>query len=192
MARRGAKITGIDYSKKLIKIAREKADKESLAINFIESDIEKVDLGKRKYDGIIIGMGIGYIRNVGKLLGEIAKHLKINGWIIISTNHPIRESGEYIKDKEGNIGRTVFTYFSKKPRMVEWKHMQSITGKKFEVPIYPHSIEEIVSALFNSSIYITNIFEPRPSKNNLCESELIKRMACCQQFIIYRGIKVRM
>jgi SAM-dependent methyltransferase len=52
LARRGYKVTGVDRSKEMLKIARDKAKGENLDVEFVEGDITKLDL-KRKFDAVI-------------------------------------------------------------------------------------------------------------------------------------------
>jgi len=52
LSKRGYKIVGVDRSKKMLEIARDKAKKNKLDIDFLEGDITDIDLGK-KFDAVI-------------------------------------------------------------------------------------------------------------------------------------------
>jgi len=52
LARRGYHVTGVDRSPRMVSIAREKAGRENLSIEFVESDIRDLSLN-RSFDAII-------------------------------------------------------------------------------------------------------------------------------------------
>ena len=80
----GYNTMGIDYSQNLLDIAKSKSNKKE---NFIEADCRIIDL-KMQYDTIIclydvIGSFINNSENI-KILENMYKHLKDNGYILIS------------------------------------------------------------------------------------------------------------
>ncbi len=52
LSRRGYKVTGIDRSEDMLKIAKKRASNENLAVEFIKGDITNIDL-KKKFDAVI-------------------------------------------------------------------------------------------------------------------------------------------
>jgi len=52
LAEKGYQLTGVDLSPQMLKIAKEKAEKENKNIDFIESDIRNIELQK-KFDAVI-------------------------------------------------------------------------------------------------------------------------------------------
>lgn len=52
LARRGYSVTGVDRSSRMVSIAREKARREGLSIEFVESDIRELSLN-RSFDAVI-------------------------------------------------------------------------------------------------------------------------------------------
>jgi len=84
LARLGANVTGVDFVKKNIEVARIHADKSNLKINYINGDIDKINL-KKKYDVILILEVLEHLDNYEKLIIDIKKNLKPNGILILST-----------------------------------------------------------------------------------------------------------
>jgi len=191
MAQNGAHVTGIDFSEKLIELGRDKIKDTELNIEFVHADIEDVGfLEGEQYDGIICGMAIEYLSDIKTLFYKLSKIIKPKGWFIISSNHPIRNFGDYIYDENNNVGRSVFDYFNKKSKNITWRMMEKLTGEKFEVQHYPYNIEDVVNALSDAEFLVQRILEPAPiQKVGGVPKEMYKKIMCCPQFIIYKAIK---
>ena len=84
LSRLGAKVTGIDFVKNNINIAKHHSIKSKLKIDYIHGDIEKIKINK-KFDFIIMFEILEHVNNWKKLLLKIDKNLKKDGKIIIST-----------------------------------------------------------------------------------------------------------
>ena len=79
----GYKITGVDFSPSLLKIARKKALRENLSINFIDGDMRKLEVGK--FDAVItIFNSIGHLSKIdfNKTLKNIYKNLHDGGFYL--------------------------------------------------------------------------------------------------------------
>lgn len=89
------RITGIDISKEMLKIANEKAKKLGINIKLKEGNVENIKL-KEKYDFIIDALGFCTYSKPIDLLKKLKKTLKDNGKIILlehglSDNETIRK-----------------------------------------------------------------------------------------------------
>ena len=84
LARLKAKVTGIDFVKENIEVAKNHAKLSNLKINYITQDLDKLNI-KNKYDVILILEVIEHLDDWGKLILNIKKNLKPKGKIIIST-----------------------------------------------------------------------------------------------------------
>ncbi len=80
----GGKITGIDFVKNNIKVAKKHALKNNLKINYICKDIEKENYIK-KFDIIIMYEVLEHLDNWPKFIKKIKKNLNKNGTLILST-----------------------------------------------------------------------------------------------------------
>ena len=80
----GATVTGIDFIKENIKIAKMHAKKNNLKINYSVKDFEKEKITS-KYDVIIILEVLEHLSNWEEFLKKIKLSLKKNGVLIIST-----------------------------------------------------------------------------------------------------------
>ena len=80
----GASVTGIDFIKENINIAKIHAKKNNLKINYIVKNFEKEKIPS-KYDVIIILEVLEHLSNWEEFLKKIKFNLKKNGVLIIST-----------------------------------------------------------------------------------------------------------
>lgn len=82
LSQRGYNISGVDRSKEMINIAKRKTDNLNLHIDFINSDINNIDLNKR-FDVIISMFSVINYQTTNETLSEfcrvVKKHLKEDG-----------------------------------------------------------------------------------------------------------------
>jgi len=85
LARRSFKITGVDFSQNMLRIARKKAQAGKLKIDFYKGDIRKINL-KKKFDAVISMFNVmGYQKNnedFEQALLTANKHLKKDGLFV--------------------------------------------------------------------------------------------------------------
>ena len=84
LARLGANVTGIDFVKQNIEVAKQHAYENKLKINYSKQDLNNLKL-KNKFDIIIVFEVIEHLENIPIFIKNIKSHLKINGKILIST-----------------------------------------------------------------------------------------------------------
>ena len=84
LAKLGGSVTGIDFIKENITIAKQHSNRFNLKINYIHDDLDTMVLNK-KYDIILMLELIEHINNWEDLILKIKKNLKPKGIIILST-----------------------------------------------------------------------------------------------------------
>jgi len=84
LARLGAKVTGIDFIKKNIHIAKDHAKLSKLKIDYIQGDVNKISINK-KFDVILALEVLEHIRDWEILICKLKINLKPNGRLILST-----------------------------------------------------------------------------------------------------------
>ena len=80
LARLNANVTGVDFVKNNIEVAKKHALKKKLKINYIQDDIEKLKLSK-KFDIIIMFEILEHLNDWSSFLVKIKKNLNKNGMI---------------------------------------------------------------------------------------------------------------
>tara|TARA_Y100000768_G_scaffold219317_1_gene165332 strand:+ start:444 stop:1148 length:705 start_codon:yes stop_codon:yes gene_type:complete len=80
----GGNVTGIDFVKSNIEIAKKHSKIQNLEINYICGDVEKTKF-KKKFDIIVLFEVLEHLDNWKKFISNIKKNIKPNGKVIIST-----------------------------------------------------------------------------------------------------------
>ena len=80
LAERGFQVVGIDISPVALEMARRSAQEKSLAIDWQEADLERIELPKGYYDLVV---NFNYLQR--SLVTEIKKTLKPGGWVIFES-----------------------------------------------------------------------------------------------------------
>ncbi len=86
-----AKIIGLDISKGMLDVAKEKVAKKQLnnKIELVLGDSEKLDFKDASFDAITVGFGVRNFENLDKGLKEILRVLKPNGvLVVLETSQP--------------------------------------------------------------------------------------------------------
>ena len=84
LSRLGANVTGIDFVKNNIEVAKQHSYKKKLKINYKYANIETLKI-KKKYDLIIMYEILEHLDNWEYFLINISKNLKSKGILVIST-----------------------------------------------------------------------------------------------------------
>jgi len=84
LSRLGANVTGIDFVKNNIEVAKQHSNKKKLKINYKYANIETLKI-KKKYDLIIMYEILEHLDNWEYFLINISKNLKSKGILVIST-----------------------------------------------------------------------------------------------------------
>lgn len=91
LARRGAKVTGVDFSKKAIEKARQLNQQLKLDASFIESDVYELDRKlDEQFDIVFTSYGvIGWLPDINRWAQTIARFLKPGGKFVMAEFHPV-------------------------------------------------------------------------------------------------------
>jgi ubiquinone/menaquinone biosynthesis C-methylase UbiE len=123
-------IVGIDGSKEMIKICKEKF-RHNPNVKLINSSVTETNLPANYFDYVIIRMGLHHIKNKEKVINEISRILKEKGKVIIID----RFYSSFIKFKFRELYRllfklktTIFSHFD-----ISKKEMEELLTRKFNI-----------------------------------------------------------
>lgn len=153
MAKKGAKVTGMDISNEQLKFAKDLAEKNKVEITFYQGDI--INLNKIKSDSqdiVFTAWALHYVGNLKKCFEEVRRVLKKGGIFILSTPHPFYSTVDY---KTLKLKRSYF-------KNGKSEEIYSDKTKKFVY--YNHTFSDITNALLDSGLRIEKVIEPDSRK----------------------------
>jgi 2-polyprenyl-3-methyl-5-hydroxy-6-metoxy-1,4-benzoquinol methylase len=157
LARRGARVVGIDLSARLLEFAREYEAAEPLGIVYREGDAQLLAGGEdESYDGLACNLALMDIPDLPATLTTVRRVLRPGGWFVFSITHPCfqlprgRVTGaDGAKEEAG--------YFSEG----FWRsdYPEGVRGK---VGAHHRTLDTYLNALAAASLILERVVEPRP------------------------------
>lgn len=162
LERLGALVTAIDYSSRMIEIARTHSDEVS---NIVYRIADASDLSAEKsgyFDVCVCNMGPMDIRNCEAAFAEVSRVLRRGGHFIFSMTHPVFDfqPWRYVRVRKNAVfAKAVFRYLSEssEPSNFAWANGASVCQ-------YHRPIQTYVSWLFASGMLIDTLLEVPTTK----------------------------
>lgn len=85
LAKMGCKVTGVDVSEEMLKIARSKATEQSLAVDFILIDDSRPEFEDNTFDVAVSMATFEFIKDTGGALSELFRLVKPSGQVLVGT-----------------------------------------------------------------------------------------------------------
>jgi ubiquinone/menaquinone biosynthesis C-methylase UbiE len=171
LAKMGADVTAIDFSKGQIEQTKRLASRQKVKIKSIVSDLE--DLSKLKnnsFDLAISACAIAYIKNINKAFKEAYRILKPGGQFILSEMNPL----QYIID-ENEHGVEFNAKYPYKPLLIKWDWEFDDLQTAPDFKHYVRPISQYFNTLVDCGFAVSKILEPEStlSTPHLCFSKEI-------------------
>jgi len=115
LARRGARVTGIDLAENLLAIARQHEKQIPLHIKYVHGDAQvALELADISFDGCICVMALMNMPDILAVFSTVQRILKPGGWFVFAITHPCFQTpgAQWITTQEGNMARVVNAYFN--------------------------------------------------------------------------------
>ena len=158
-ARKGAIVTGVDFSSEGIRIAKLLAKRVKLKVTFIESNIYDLpNVLFDKFDIIYTSIGVlCWLNDLKEWAKIIANFLKEGGFFYIAENHPFSRILEY--ENEDNQRFYISNDYFYDPKPMEFVADGTYAGsdikfkpkKEYE---WAHSVSEIINSLIQAGLRI--------------------------------------
>jgi len=116
-----ARVLGIDVSEKML--ARARAATADDAIAFERADLERLDLGKARFDLAYSSLVLHYIKDAARLMQTIHGALVDGGRFVFSAEHPIYmapSNPSWSIDAAGRRTWPLDRYLVEGPRITDW------------------------------------------------------------------------
>lgn len=179
MEKAGATVTAIDYSSKMVEIAK-KRTKLNLNIEILQSNCEDLHLiEKETFDLVVSNMVIQDLENYEQAFKEIYRVLQNDGIFIFSILHPCFQTPESGWEK-GQNGEKLY-----------WKVDNYFYEGGYEqrgmerVIFYHRTLTSYVKAITKAGFQIVDIVEPTPSEEMLEKYPLFREDFRSPDFIVF-------
>ncbi len=161
-ARRGAIVTGVDFSDKAVTLARQLSEETAIPADFICSDIHSLTaVLDKQFDIVFTSYGVlCWLPDLGKWAEIINHFLKPGGFFYIVEGHPVMN----IFDNEPGVkALTVRWSYFNNPEWLDEKPGRDYADAAFTAQNgtseWAHSLSEIVNALIGAGLRIDFIHE---------------------------------
>jgi len=168
LAQKGFDVTGIDYSSSALSIAKELATENNVKVSFLKKDMRNFNLNK-KFDAVfLLGNSFGYFSDDEneKVINNISKHLKDNGFLVIHTINPVQillaDDKEKTYKQNISSGNLTMKLLSFDPltfiRKSQWIVKKGNTKEILNISLRLYTAPEIKKILENNKLSIFKIF----------------------------------
>lgn len=183
LAGKGAKVIGIDLSKKLIEYAKSQEEKDGLGIAYYVTDSAVLSrFPANCFDLVTCFMAIMDIEHYEEAIGEIARVMKDDGRFIFSITHPCFD----YSTKNGKIEMTA-RYFKTGTERVQWDMKRLL--RPFETTSFHRTLTDYSKALCKHGLLIRRLLEPKPTKKGRAEYPPLRQILLRPHSIIFETVK---
>jgi ubiquinone/menaquinone biosynthesis C-methylase UbiE len=184
LAKKGARVTGVDFSTRLIDLARIEEGKEKLGIDYYVADAADLSRVSSDYFEIVTCfMALQDIKNHRKAISEVARVLKSKGRFVFSVPHPCFEM---VVDK-GNRISTTTRYFGAAEDHIHWKMERLL--KPFESTSFHRTLTEYFTVFHKNRLLVRRLVEPQPTKRGIKKHPPLKEVLLRPQSVVIEAIK---
>ncbi|MFQ6061262.1 MAG: class I SAM-dependent methyltransferase [Thermoplasmata archaeon] len=203
MARKGARVVGIDFSQKMIDFAVEEEENERLGIDYYVLDARNLHtFEKDTFDTVACFMALQDIEDYRGAVKETCRVLKKHGRFVFSIPHPCFErrimgdqiiggweyrEGTEDESLEDALYYKVDRYFEVHSFIIPWK-MERLT-RHFETTSFHRTLTDYASALYDAGLAISRLTEPIPTREGIEKHPTMKEHLRIPQSVIIEAVK---
>lgn len=155
MAKKGAKVTGIDISKEQLKFAEKLAEKNKVKIDLYQGDVKKLkQIKSNRQDLVFSAWALQYVDDLESCFKEAYRVLKKGGNFVLALPHPFYS---LVDPEKLNLKESYF-------RPSKWEEVFSDENKKFV--LYYRKISDIINTFIKSNFKIEKVLEPDSRKHH--------------------------
>ena len=163
LARRGAKVTGLDLSPNLLALARRYEEQDPLGIGYIQGDAQRAEqLDDQQFSGCVCVMALINIPDLHATFQSVRRILKPGGWFVFAITHPCFETPHAqwvdLPDPEHPLGKIVTGYFDERL----WSSSNS-HGVRSRVGDEHRMLSTYLNTLSAAGFVLDRAVEPVPS-----------------------------
>ncbi len=184
LARKGARVVGADFSKKMIELAKKEEAKERLGISYYVLDAANlIGLNDNSFDVVACFMALHDIEDYRGAVSEVSRVLRPDGRFVFSIPHPCFER-VLVNGEKVDAGRR---YFEEIAYEIHW-NMERLS-KPFITTSFHRTLTNYFDALNKSSLYVSRLVEPRLTDEVHREYPYLKEALVRPQSVIIESVK---
>jgi SAM-dependent methyltransferase len=204
LARKGARVIGVDFSREMIRQARLSEEKDKLGVKYYISDAADLkELKNKHFDVVTCIMALMDIERYEDAISEVARVLKKNGRFVFSITHPCFEYGDTIegepigKWKDGEMADNpaeekpghleINRYFGIAKSEVPWNMKRLVNP--FKTTSFHRTLTDYFEALHKNGFVISRLFEPKPTARGVTKYPALKKHMRIPHSIIIEAVK---
>ncbi len=156
LASKGAKVTGVDFSKKMIEYARAEDENGKLGIQYYVLDAACLkELEDSYFDLVTCFMSLQDVENYRNAVSEVSRVLKLMGRFVFSIPHPCFErillNGKRID--------AASRYFKEAEYAIQW-NMERLSIP-FRTITFHRTLTNYFDALYKNNLCVSRLVEPK-------------------------------
>jgi SAM-dependent methyltransferase len=169
LARRGARMTGVDISERMIDLAREAERAEPLGIRYERTSYADLSrFADASFDAVVSFMALMDGPRFDLAMREAFRVLRPGGMLAFSITHPcfLTKGATWLRDEAGvKVKWMVSGYFDSTAWVERWRFTDASQEQpEFAVPRFDRTLSEYVNPLIAAGFVLEEIQEPRPSE----------------------------
>ena len=158
LARRGAKVVGIDLSVRLLEIARRYEETEPLGIIYQQGDAQALHgVEDGSFDGVTCNLALMDVPSLAAVLEAVRRVLRPGGWFVFSITHPCFQPPRGRVASVG-MGDVEAGYFAEGYWRSEYP-----AGVRGKVGAHHRTLGTYLNTLATASLVLERVVEPRQS-----------------------------
>jgi ubiquinone/menaquinone biosynthesis C-methylase UbiE len=166
LARRGARVTGLDLAHNLLALARRYEEQEPLGIVYLEGDAQYGDpLPDGGFSGCVCIMALTNIPDLAAVFGTVRRILVPGGWLVFAIPHPCFDTPDAVwtelRDPAHPVGRVVTGYFDERRWLASGQ--SDARGVRGRVAEYHRMLSTYLNTISTAGLILERMVEPRAS-----------------------------
>lgn len=186
LAGKGAKVVGVDFSEKLVRLARIEEAREKLGIDYYISDAANLSKFPNScFDLVTCFMALQDIEDYKGAVSEVARVLKSRGRFVFTIPHPCFE----LMSCQGNRIMANERYFGAVEDHIQWKMERLL--KPFETTSFHRTLNDYFDVLHRNRFLVRRLVEPRPTKRGIKKHPPLKEVLLRPHSVVVEAVKTR-
>jgi SAM-dependent methyltransferase len=187
LARRGARVVGVDGSERLIEVARARALREGVDVDHERANANALDgIEADRFDLVVASMSLMDVEDYDGAMTEVRRVLRFGGELLMSITHPCFSApvSKWAPDEEGGHHFAVDRYFDRGG----W---ESFIARSFRKPVIRRHrpLEDYMGAPLRLGFALREFHEPAATPDDLAKSRRFEHMTRVPYFLFMRWQK---